>query len=887
MRRLPPGYNPGRPLPRQGVQQPRPGMSTPFGPRPGIGAIINPVRPGMQLPRPTNINPNLIYDKPTRPDMQQPGPSVGIPKQDPTYQYSGNLADIRERLQNIRSGVQQPVGMGPLPNNLGPMQGVGDPRLRAETIPGNQAPMQQQPLPTAPNFGGPVPQGGNSFVNMFRQQPAPLQQAPLQQQFSYGGRAGYQMGGGIMGLENGQEEPIFPRLETLNENLGQAEQKLGAPYDNQFNISPMVSAMTGRSGYDIGGTVEQAENFYTNNLGMNPQEARSVLSNALNSYSQSIQPQSMMQMASNGGRIGYQMGGVSTMPMDYGQSLQVPQQMTQDYSSTQNITSSPLLNYGQPQLGQAGGTPLSMNRGGIARLGYQMGGEAETAQMGGNIDMSKIAKMDPQQVLTLILQMLIEKGIPLEEAQKLAQKIIELFAQGGVPAVKEFAEQLKQQEQSQAMASGGVAGYARRQGYFLGDIVDAVGDFVGGIGDAIGDFVGSDIGQILLTTAAVYFGGPMLAGGLGISSAAGAALAGGLANSALQLASGQGFDPLKALIAAGGAYAGAGGFSDTANAATSITADGVNAASNIADYTAANPVSSLSTAQQLTNPEFLTGTITQPSIPMGGNIPTTIYSPADAVGGSITQPGISLPGGLGFEGDISSMVGKGPNAAFTLDQATLDPAAGAGSQIYNPGAVQTQPGFLQKAQTGIQNLYNNPLKTIGDLAGSAYDTVTENIVPLGLGFAAGITAGSPQQPNESDEDFAKRRKEEVALSITQYGKNLKIKNDDFYKKYGAINPFAVQTAANGGIMGYAAGGSMVPPARQIEGGIIELDARKTGGYIPYGKKERVDDVPAMLAKDEFVFTSRAVKAAGGGSARRGAAKMYKLMKQLESKGARA
>ena len=82
----------------------------------------------------------------------------------------------------------------------------------------------------------------------------------------------------------------------------------------------------------------------------------------------------------------------------------------------------------------------------------------------------------------------------------------------------------------------------------------------------------------------------------------------------------------------------------------------------------------------------------------------------------------------------------------------------------------------------------------------------------------------------------------------------------------------------------AMGGSMVPPARRIEGGVIELDARKSGGYIPYGKKERVDDVPAMLAKDEFVFTSRAVKGAGDGSARRGAAKMYKLMKQLEAKG---
>jgi hypothetical protein len=86
-------------------------------------------------------------------------------------------------------------------------------------------------------------------------------------------------------------------------------------------------------------------------------------------------------------------------------------------------------------------------------------------------------------------------------------------------------------------------------------------------------------------------------------------------------------------------------------------------------------------------------------------------------------------------------------------------------------------------------------------------------------------------------------------------------------------------------MGYKQGGTMVPPARQIEGGVIELDARKSGGYIPYGKKERHDDVPAMLAKDEFVFTSKAVKAAGGGSAQKGAAKMYALMKQLE--GARA
>jgi len=144
--------------------------------------------------------------------------------------------------------------------------------------------------------------------------------------------------------------------------------------------------------YQMGGPIQEAESFYTNNLGMTPQEARSVLSDALNSYSQSMQPQSMMQMASNGGRIGYQMGGgIESMDMNFGQPLQVPQQMPMNFSSAQSITSSPLLNYGQPQLGQAGETPLSMNRGGIARLGYQMGGEAiMKQQMCGEMNMPQM-----------------------------------------------------------------------------------------------------------------------------------------------------------------------------------------------------------------------------------------------------------------------------------------------------------------------------------------------------------------------------------------------------------------------------------------------------------------------------------------------------------------
>ena len=65
---------------------------------------------------------------------------------------------------------------------------------------------------------------------------------------------------------------------------------------------------------------------------------------------------------------------------------------------------------------------------------------------------------------------------------------------------------------------------------------------------------------------------------------------------------------------------------------------------------------------------------------------------------------------------------------------------------------------------------------------------------------------------------------------------------------------------------------------------IEADMRYSGGFMPYGEKEKADDVPARLSKNEFVFTADAVRAAGGGSIQKGAQKMYNSMKQLESMG---
>jgi hypothetical protein len=84
-----------------------------------------------------------------------------------------------------------------------------------------------------------------------------------------------------------------------------------------------------------------------------------------------------------------------------------------------------------------------------------------------------------------------------------------------------------------------------------------------------------------------------------------------------------------------------------------------------------------------------------------------------------------------------------------------------------------------------------------------------------------------------------------------------------------------ESAANGGIIGLKEGG-------MLNFGGREMDLRG-GGFVPIGRKERADDVPARLSKNEFVMTADAVRAAGGGSVNKGAQRMYDVMNKLEAR----
>ena len=87
----------------------------------------------------------------------------------------------------------------------------------------------------------------------------------------------------------------------------------------------------------------------------------------------------------------------------------------------------------------------------------------------------------------------------------------------------------------------------------------------------------------------------------------------------------------------------------------------------------------------------------------------------------------------------------------------------------------------------------------------------------------------------------------------------------------------------------AEGGSAKEPVAKktmplLDMGGKEMDLRAEGGFVPIGRMEKADDVPARLSKNEFVFTADAVRNAGDGDVDKGAEVMYNMMKNLEAGG---
>jgi hypothetical protein len=135
----------------------------------------------------------------------------------------------------------------------------------------------------------------------------------------------------------------------------------------------------------------------------------------------------------------------------------------------------------------------------------------------------------------------------------------------------------------------------------------------------------------------------------------------------------------------------------------------------------------------------------------------------------------------------------------------------------------------------------------------------------------------------NQEDFNKFLEEMKKRDMGRMQEQILRDYEEFIKRKKMINQ--MPEVKGDGIMEefkMAKGRTMAAGGGLMNLGGMEMDLRG-GGFVPLGAKERADDVPARLSKNEFVFTADAVRAAGGGSVDKGADKMYATMKALENK----
>ena len=255
---------------------------------------------------------------------------------------------------------------------------------------------------------------------------------------------------------------------------------------------------------------------------------------------------------------------------------------------------------------------------------------------------------------------------------------------------------------------------------------------------------------------------------------------------------------------------------------------------------------------------------------------------------AITAAGLPFSQGTGdamaFEANAAMDAYRLALADYDAEQAALGGGTDEGRRAAILAAMQAYNHPQELIESTLEELGLKDGGRIGYAGGGITDIFAETsfVEPDFGGVEQAI--GNIEQDNEL---LASRQSDfymllEEAMNMGDEDKILEIQSD-FYKEFGIPMPMSentteesvTQMAAQGGIMGYNMGGSVLPQG-------MEMDYRG-GGFIPMGSKERADDVPARVSKNEFVMTADAVKAAGGGSVNEGARKMYDLMNNLEAR----
>jgi hypothetical protein len=445
------------------------------------------------------------------------------------------------------------------------------------------------------------------------------------------------------------------------------------------------------------------------------------------------------------------------------------------------------------------------------------------------------------------------------------------------------------------------------------------------IGKTIKKFANTTIGKIVIGTALFIVAGPAAMGIFGTTAAPAllAATQGFVAGAGTSLIAGRNFkDSLKAgaigAVTAGavtGVTQGASAFKSTTPAPVDISTAVVDNTAGSVDLSAAaaKTVDAAATGVPMPMDPLAAGPtgMPMPMDPLAAGLPAPSIQytePFAAPGGAVTrvstplstspaqvQSGvISLPQNAGVTADMSTnAVGGSP--AVSVQTADLTPPPTFGQNVKDIFLKDTLPdssrfdsfksAFSPTARkaAGADNALLKTMKQFPEMSKEAILTAdstsavgrylaanTPNIIsdlaPAAIGAMgiAGLSgAFSPEQPQlpPGYEDFMNAPGQRL---LEQYPERYGL-------SFGGVNTMS-QTAPY----------QMYRPYGAATGGSTSDFPRKNG-HINGPGTGTSDDIPAMLSDGEFVFTAKAVRNMGNGSRRKGAKKMYALMKKLEGR----
>lgn len=454
---------------------------------------------------------------------------------------------------------------------------------------------------------------------------------------------------------------------------------------------------------------------------------------------------------------------------------------------------------------------------------------------------------------------------------------------------------------------------------------------------AVKKFLRSKVGRIVTTIALAFFLGPAAAGAMGVSSAAGVAAVSGFvgATGSGLLAGDDVKTSLKAGVIggiAGGAGAGLFGGAEAFQAGsytgpTTISGQwdkAKNFFTGAPDTTAATaptaesfPARPSGAAQITRSPITMDAAAAAPApAPTGGagfKIGDMTAAPPTldlGLGSSGVNLGPTTPSGFTL-GGVESVATDGAGAGLRLGDMT-----GAGAPTGQATDLASRVSQLRQGAQGLTGYDPNTVAAVADPAKEGFlGNVMDKIMPSRI-----EAAGRAKAEIAFNETLARTGSTELAEKafeaampgmISRYGPMAGVLGAGMYLTGGFEDEDAELTEEAKGIMGTPGmdllrkypeiyglqyGGTystpvapmynpyyyQPPPANVAKGGSMEKYPDRIGAINGPGTGTS-DDIPAMLSDGEFVFTAKAVRNMGDGSRRKGAKRMYALMKKLEDR----